>query len=85
MVDNFQKNYDALQIPYPKDTASTAIDQQAVQQKADFEKFVAASKTRIAGRYFIPRNNLICVSIIIIPLKITIVESKPILGGMLNS
>ena len=49
MVDNFQKKWESLQIPYPKDTLSSQIDQQAAQQKAEYEKFVAQSKTRITG------------------------------------
>ena len=49
MVDDFQKKYDALKIEYPKDTLSASIDSQAVQQKTQYEKFVADSATRIAG------------------------------------
>jgi F-type H+-transporting ATPase subunit d len=49
MVDDFQKKYDTLQIPYPKDTLSSSIESAGVQEKATFEKFCAQSKTRITG------------------------------------
>ncbi len=49
MVDNFQKSYDALKVPYPKDTMTSTIDSQAVAKKSAYEKFVAESKTRIEG------------------------------------
>merc|ERR1711874_773837 len=48
MVDEFQKKYKALQIPYPKDNASAALDSQLVAKKAEYEKFVAASEAKIA-------------------------------------
>jgi F-type H+-transporting ATPase subunit d len=47
LVDDFQKRYEALQIPFPKDTLSATIEQQGVQQKADYETFVKNSKARI--------------------------------------
>ena len=46
MVDTFQKKYEAMQIPYPKDSATAHIDKHAVEQKAAYEKFVADSKLR---------------------------------------
>lgn len=49
MVDDFQKKYEGLQIPYPKDSLTSNIDAQAVQQKAAFETFVTESKARIAS------------------------------------
>ena len=51
MVDTFQKSYESLQVPYPKSTMDAAIEQQASQQKADYEKFVASSKARIDGNF----------------------------------
>merc|ERR1711997_626996 len=48
MVDEFQKKYEALQIPYPKDNASAALDSQLVAKKAEYTKFVAASEAKIA-------------------------------------
>lgn len=49
MVEDFQKKYEALKVPYPKDTLTATIESQAVEQKAEYEKFVAQSKTRIQG------------------------------------
>merc|ERR1711926_28950 len=48
MVDNFQKKYAALQIPYPSDNgAFKAIEDQAAEQKAAYNQFVAESNTAI--------------------------------------
>merc|ERR1712029_415016 len=48
MVDNFQKKYEALTIPYPSDQGSLkAIDDQAAEQKAAFTAFCADSNSRI--------------------------------------
>lgn len=49
MVDEFQKKYESLNVPYPKDTLSTKIDEQAAQQKREYDQFVKDSKTRIEG------------------------------------
>merc|ERR1719430_63760 len=50
MVDNFEKSYAALSIPYPGDQGRIAeIDAQAVEQKASYTAFVEESKARIAG------------------------------------
>ncbi len=49
MVDNFQKQWEALKVPYPKDTLSSQIEQQAAQEKTNYDKFVSESKTRIQG------------------------------------
>merc|ERR1712018_892887 len=49
MVDDFQKKYEALDIPYPKDNLTATIDQQAVQKKQEYQKFVAASQEKIAA------------------------------------
>ena len=46
MVDTFQKKYETLEVPYPNDSVSFHIDNQAVEQKASYEKFVADSKLR---------------------------------------
>merc|ERR1712117_597816 len=48
MVDDFQKKYEALQIPYPKDNATAALDAQLVAKKAEYTKFVADSDAKIA-------------------------------------
>ena len=48
MVDNFQKKYAALQIPYPSDNgAIKAIEDQAAEQKAAYNQFVAESNKAI--------------------------------------
>merc|ERR1712186_188344 len=49
MVDDFQKKYDALKIPYPQDTHTSSIDSEASSLKADYAKFVEQSQTRIVG------------------------------------
>merc|ERR1712038_653563 len=47
MVDDFEKKYKALDIPYPKDTAQAEIAAEDAKQKAAYEKFVAQSGTRV--------------------------------------
>merc|ERR1712018_792653 len=37
MVEDFQKKYEALQVPYPKDSLSSTIDQQGAQKKSEYE------------------------------------------------
>ena len=49
MVDDFQKQYQALQVPYPKDTLTASVESQAKEQKSAYDKFVSESKTRIAA------------------------------------
>ena len=49
MVDDFQKKYDALKIPYPQDSYTSAIDSEASSLKAAYTKFVEQSQTRIVG------------------------------------
>ncbi|KAJ8958121.1 hypothetical protein NQ318_006050 [Aromia moschata] len=48
MVDDFQKQYGALTIPFPPDTISSQLDAQEKEIKADVEKFKADSNARIA-------------------------------------
>merc|ERR1711988_1454538 len=48
MVDDFQKKYEALDIPYPKDNATAALDAQLVTKKAEYTKFVAESEAKVA-------------------------------------
>lgn len=48
MVDEFQKQYSALTIPYPPDTVSSQIDAQEKEIKRDIEKFKSESNVRIA-------------------------------------
>ncbi|CAG9771052.1 unnamed protein product [Ceutorhynchus assimilis] len=48
MVDEFQKKYSALSIPFPPDTVSPQIDSQEKEIKAEIEKFKAESNANIA-------------------------------------
>lgn len=48
MVDNFQKQYDALKVPYPADTQTAKVDAQWTEVKKSIEAFVAASNANIA-------------------------------------
>merc|ERR1719433_1364760 len=48
MVDDFQAKYEALDIPYPKDNATAALDAQLVTKKAEYTKFVAESEAKVA-------------------------------------
>lgn len=49
MVDNFQKQYESLQVPYPADTVSSQIEQQRAQIVKEIEDFKKASNERIAA------------------------------------
>lgn len=48
MVDAFQKQYDAVKIPYPADTVTPQVDQQKSQVEKEIKDFIAASNSRIA-------------------------------------
>jgi F-type H+-transporting ATPase subunit d len=48
MVDTFQKQYDALKIPYPADSVSSQIDAQKAEIEKDVASFVSSSNARIA-------------------------------------
>ncbi|CAH2090742.1 unnamed protein product [Euphydryas editha] len=48
MVDNFQKQYEALKIPYPADTMTSKVEAQWVEVKKSIEAFVQASNANIA-------------------------------------
>ncbi|KAG5863936.1 hypothetical protein JTB14_009150 [Gonioctena quinquepunctata] len=48
MVDEFQKQYGALTIPFPSDTVSSQVDAQEKEIKNDIEKFKTESNARIA-------------------------------------
>nr|XP_053630926.1 ATP synthase subunit d, mitochondrial-like [Cherax quadricarinatus] len=47
MVDDFQKQYEALQIPYPADTVSGKIAEIEKQAAAETEVFIKESEARI--------------------------------------
>ncbi|XP_050715034.1 ATP synthase subunit d, mitochondrial-like [Eriocheir sinensis] len=48
MVDAFEKQYSALQIPYPPDTHSSQVDEMQKQAAVETETFVKESEARIA-------------------------------------
>lgn len=47
MVDNFQKTYESMQIPYPKDTISSQIEAQEKEVKSQIAAFKQSSVSRI--------------------------------------
>lgn len=47
MVDEFEKQYSALQIPYPPDTISPLIDTLEKETKENIAKFKTESSARI--------------------------------------
>ena len=48
MVDTFQKQYEALKVPYPADTQSSKVEAQWAEIKKAIDAFVAASNANIA-------------------------------------
>ncbi|CAG9794084.1 unnamed protein product [Diatraea saccharalis] len=48
MVDNFQKQYEALKIPYPVDTQTSLVEAQWAEVKKAIDAFVAESNANIA-------------------------------------
>lgn len=48
LVDTFQKQYEALKVPYPEDTMSPELEAQAKEMKADVDAFIKGSQQRIA-------------------------------------
>lgn len=48
MVDNFQKQYESLKIPYPADNLSAQVDQQKQAVAKEIEDFKKMSNERIA-------------------------------------
>ncbi|XP_069677934.1 ATP synthase subunit d, mitochondrial [Periplaneta americana] len=48
MVDDFKKKYEALSIPYPTDTVTPEIEQQAKEVEKEIQQFIKESNTRIA-------------------------------------
>merc|ERR1712025_643609 len=47
LVEEFQKKYESLEIPYPKESLSATFDQLGAQKEVEYEKFVKASKANI--------------------------------------
>lgn len=52
MVDNFQKQYEALKIPYPSDTMTAKVEAQWGEIKKAIESFVQESNKNIAKYEF---------------------------------
>lgn len=48
LVDNFQKSYEALKVPFPADNVSPQVEQLRKELQADIEKFKKESNARIA-------------------------------------
>lgn len=49
LVDNFQKQYEALKVPYPQDTMTGELEAQVKQIKAEVEAFKKASQERVTN------------------------------------
>ncbi|XP_059612791.1 ATP synthase subunit d, mitochondrial [Phlebotomus argentipes] len=49
LVDSFQKQYEAVKIPYPEDTFSGEVDKQEAEVKREIETFKQESEARIAN------------------------------------
>jgi F-type H+-transporting ATPase subunit d len=49
MVDNFQKQYEAIKIPFPADNVTPQVEQQRAQVVKEIEEFKNASSGRIAA------------------------------------
>lgn len=47
MADNFQKQYEALKIPYPSDNLTSQVDAQGSQVKAQISDFIKTSNANI--------------------------------------
>lgn len=48
MVDTFQKQYEALKVPFPADSMTAQVEAQKSAAQKEIEKFVADSKARIS-------------------------------------
>ena len=48
VVAKLEAAYKAVQVPYPKDTQTQAIDEQEKQATADYQTYVQISKAKIA-------------------------------------
>jgi len=49
LVDSFQKQYEALKVPYPENKVSHMIDAQKVEVTGEIKQFVAESNNRISS------------------------------------
>lgn len=48
MVENFQKQYEALKVPYPANTLTAKVEAQWVEVKKAIEAFIQESNANIA-------------------------------------
>lgn len=48
MVDNFQKQYEAIKIPFPADNVTSQVEQQKAEVAKEIEEFKRASNDRIS-------------------------------------
>ena len=49
MVDDFEKKYKTLEIPYPKDTSQGEIAAEEARQVGAYNKFITESKLRVTA------------------------------------
>lgn len=49
MVENFQKQYEALKVPYPADNMTAQVEAQWVEVKKSIEAFIQQSNATIAS------------------------------------
>jgi len=47
LVESFQKQYDAIKVPYPADKLTPEVDTQEKQAEQEIKAFIAQSQTRI--------------------------------------
>ncbi|KAH8312201.1 hypothetical protein KR044_009790 [Drosophila immigrans] len=47
LVDGFQKQYDALKVPYPKDNVSSEVDKEIELSKSEISEYKRGSEERI--------------------------------------
>lgn len=48
MVDSFQKQYEALNIPFPQDTQTSQIEAQWAEIKKAIDQFISSSNANIS-------------------------------------
>merc|ERR1712079_959978 len=69
MVDDFQKKYEALQIPYPKDNATAALDAQLVAKKPSTRNLSQNPMLKLQKSKLSWTNGRKCVHLLICVLK----------------
>merc|ERR1712037_606335 len=61
MVDDFQKKYEALDIPYPADNVSASLDTQLLQRRPNMEHLSSSQPPRLPKSRLSSRNGKKCV------------------------